>query len=207
MTDKREEKALRVVGQFASQLYESRRWQLHQMLLGLDIQPASEYQLLRSGEAQEWLHMARAGLGLIQLSSDPEVAKEQRGYVAQICQDLAEWLFATPIAGSYTYTIPESWYDTEMGSMWGAAYIWAAGDDLITIREAADLLGLTTQAIGMRIDRGIMRGWVDPSAPPQQGRRLVSRKDVLEELERLHAHVVREQEIAEALRGDPPPRP
>ena len=178
--EQKEQYAREVVSNFAQALWESRSWQLSQMLPGADVNslliergvrvPFREEWLSRGMEPQEWLLMARAGLGLV------EPTDENRAYVREIGQGLAEWLFATP--GSSTYEIPASWYETPMGALWAAALIWTEGDELITLKEAAELAGVSLPAISARVSRGTLRAFVNPLAPRHQGRKLVRRSDV-----------------------------
>lgn len=120
-------------------------------------------------EAQEWLALARYGAGL--------ATDEDPGEMYEICQSMAEWLFSIP--GTSAYTIPAEWYETPMGALWGMAFAKVQGDELITITQAAEIAGVSMQAIAQRIDRGTLTGYTDPSAPnPQKSRRLVRRSDV-----------------------------
>lgn len=187
MTDNEKEAYVRkVVADFSQEIWQSRSWQLSQMLIGADIshflmaagrhEPFSEEWLSQGLESQQWLLMARAGLGLVALPDDAEAAEMIRGEIYEICQGLAEWLFATP--GQSVYTIPDSWAEHPLGQLWHLAMVWLARDELITIAEAAKLAGVTTQAIHQRIAHGKLRAYIDPSAPAHQGRRLVRRQDV-----------------------------
>lgn len=54
----------------------------------------------------------------------------------------------------------------------------APADDLITISEAAALLGVSTQAISGRIARGELAAYEDPAEPNPRRRRRVRRADV-----------------------------
>ncbi len=119
-------------------------------------------------EPQEWLHLARYGAGLT--DADP-------GEMRDLCQALAEWLFAIP--GHGAYSVPDEWADTPMGALWWRALLRTEGDALITLREAADLSGLSLSALSQRVTRGSTRSWIDPGANVRQGRRLVRRSDVL----------------------------
>lgn len=120
--------------------------------------------------------MARAGLGLV------EPTDANRAEVREVCQSLAEWLFAIPGAGM-VYAIPDSWYESEMGALWAAALIWTEGDELVTQAGAARLLGLSPSTIASRIDRGQLQSFIDPSAPSRQGRRLVRRGDIIPQVD------------------------
>lgn len=164
-----EEKLKQTVGEFAAAVYQSRRWQIEQMLLGAQVPHATPDQLLNSGEAQEWLVMARAGSGLI------EWTDERAGYVYEICQSLAEWMFALPDHSAYH--IPDVWKDTTMGRLWWKAFLWAQKDELITIAEAAALAGVSVAAISQSKK---LEFFIDPDADKRQGKRLVRRKQVEE---------------------------
>ena len=59
------------------------------------------------------------------------------------------------------------------------AFTRVQGDELITMAQAAQIAGVTVQAIAGRIDRGALTAYTDPASPgPNQGRRLVRRSDV-----------------------------
>ena len=174
MTDNEKEAYVsKVVADFSQEIWQSRCWQISQMLIGADTshflmtagrhEPFSEEWLSRGLESQQWLLMARAGLGLVALPADVEAAEMLRGEIHEICQGLAEWLFATP--GQSVYTIPDSWTEHPLGQLWHLAMVWLARDELITIAEAAKRAGVTTQAIHQRIAHGKLSAYVDPSAP------------------------------------------
>lgn len=171
----REMRARTVVADFAAAFWRDRTWQMEQTLLDAQvalsgiIPPASDEWFARGLEPQAWLYMARAGLGLI------EPTDAARAVVHETCQSLAEWLFAVPGDG---HTIPDSWYETEMGGLWAAALLWAEGDELVTLAEASRLSGVPLTTLASRVERGSLRAYVDPTAAARQGRRLVRRRDV-----------------------------
>ena len=174
MTNDTQQQIHATVHTFTVAFLDSRAWQLGQTVAGLDAAineriPDTVYtgDLSATMQPQDWLHMALYGAGLA--DADP-------GEIHDVCQGMAEWLFAIP--GEAAYSIPDAWADSPMGALWWAALIRAEGDELITIAEAAMLAGVSTQAISTRISRGTLRGFVDPSAPSRQGRRLVRRSDV-----------------------------
>lgn len=167
------------VAQFAQQYIESLLWQSGQIapgadqneplraaLLALHRDPAEGLQ--HTMEGQEWLTMALYGAGLLD---------EDAGYMREICQGMAEWMFARP-GGFYTYDIPEMWANTPMGALWWLAILRTEGDELITLTEAAQIAGVTVQAISQRIQRGSLRAFTDPFAPERQGRQKVRRSEV-----------------------------
>lgn len=185
-TEEREAYARKVVGDFATEFWSDKAWQISQMLPFADLThllvqanvriPHGEEWLTMGMEPQQWLLMARAGLGLIEIPADPEASEMLKGEVYETCQGLVEWLFCPP--GTAFYTIPDEWASHPLGQLWHLAMIWLSGDDLITITEAAKLAGVTTQAIHGRIARGRLQTYTDPNAPAHQGRRLVRRSDV-----------------------------
>jgi hypothetical protein len=115
----------------------------------------------------DWLLVAQYGAG--EVDADP-------AYIVTACQEMARWLFQPPGAGHYS--IPEWWYDTEIGRLWSAAYVRASGNQLISISEAADMLGRSMQAVDGYIYRGRLQAYVDPREPNPQRRRRVARADV-----------------------------
>lgn len=161
-----------IIRQFLNQFWEDRCWQIEQTVLGATITPRHPGETLyQSGLAINLRDMARAALG--QRERNDVTVSETR----DICQQLAEWLFAAP-SGTYTYDIPDGFADTPIGGLWWSALLWCQGDELITVAEAAKLAGVTVQAISQRIERGTLRAFTDPTAPERQGRRLVRRSDV-----------------------------
>ena len=129
-------------------------WQLGQIVPGADDHPNVRNVLLKlhegpeglryTMEPQEWLTMALYGAG---------VRDEDAGEMREIFQSFAEWLFAIP--GSYQYEIPDGWANTDMGALWRQALLRTQGDDLVTIAQAAEIAGVTVQAMSQRVTRGI----------------------------------------------------
>lgn len=161
-----------IVENFTRQLWQDMTWRLGQMIPGADgkvILTGEQFAdpLRYMLEPQEWLTMAEYGAGLTE--GDPLE-------ILEICQSLAEWLFSIP--GESAYEIPAIWYTTELGSLWAAAFIRCQGDELITIAEAAQLAGVTVQAIAARLDRGTLKAYINPLADERQGRRLVRKSDI-----------------------------
>ncbi len=92
-------------------------------------------------------------------------------------QGLMEMLFAVPGQGS-AYEIPDRFWESELGQLVATAMLRIRGDELITIAEAAEIRGVSVQAMSQAIAAGRLRAYHDPSAPRRQGRRLVSRQEV-----------------------------
>lgn len=171
MSEYTPESVEKTVRQFAADYLERLRWQAGQMIPGADAAIAPEVWheniLERTMEPQEWLTMARYGAGL---------TDHDAGEIHDICQQMAEWLFAIP--GHAAYSIPDEWAETEMGRLWWMAIVRAEGDELITVTQAAEMLGISSNAVTDRISRGTLSAVINPSAKQRQGRRLVRRSDV-----------------------------
>lgn len=170
-----------IVRDFTREYIERRLlWQLGQIIPGADMHEQAQAvlqhlysdppaaSLRHTMEPQEWRTMAFYGAGLISAEADE---------INEICQGLAEWLFAVP-GGSYSYTIPDDWAEHPMGALWWNAIIRAQGDELITLSGAAEIAGVTVQAISQRIDAGSLRAYTNPAAGKRQGRQLVRRSDI-----------------------------
>lgn len=177
--DKKRAEIERIVREFTTRYVQDKLlWQLGQIVPGADQLPMVRQTLMTlyeggadalqyTMEPQEWLTMALYGAGVIEAD-----AKEMQ----EICQGMAEWLFALP--NQAQYDIPRYWAETDMGALWWQAAIRAQGDEMITIAEAAELAGVTVQAISQRISAGKLTGYINPLANERQGRRLVRRSDV-----------------------------
>lgn len=167
------------VAQFTQEFIQSLLWQCGQLSPGADqneplraalvaLYRDPDEGLQHTMEGQEWLTMALYGAGLLD---------EDAGYIREICQGLAEWMFARP-GMSYHYEIPAAWAEAPMGVLWWLAILRTEGDELITLTEAAQIAGVTVQAISQRILRGTLRTFTDPFAPERQGRQKVRRSEV-----------------------------
>lgn len=176
-TDEKLQQITQTIIEFTQQYFHDLTWRAGQLIPGLDgkiadATPAEAHAdpLKYMMEPQEWLVMAKAAVGLVENNED------NRGYVYEICQGLAEWLFSIP--GMSAYEIPKIWQEHPVGALWWSAFIWSQNDELITIAEAAKLAGVSVQAISQRIDRGKLEAFTDPLAKERQGKRLVKRSDV-----------------------------
>ena len=162
-----------IIRQFLDAFWQDRCWQIEQTVLGAQITPRHPGETLyQSGLAINLRDMARAATGDMPRN---EVTVSE---VRDVCQQLAEWLFAAP-GTAYTYHIPDDFADSDIGALWWQALLWCEGDELVTIAEAARLAGVSEQAISQRIQRGSLRGYTDPNAPERQGRKRVRRSDVM----------------------------
>lgn len=163
----------KIIKEFVTEYYHRRRWEIEQAFF-VSLPLLTEDKLAASPIADALADIARAAGGEIPHSDDGDV----EGIIYEAVQDVCERLFAPPgLVGCYM--IPPAFWETPIGEMLARALIWCQRDELITIRKAARLAGVTVQAISAAIDAGRLRAFTDPGAPRRQGRRLVRRNDIL----------------------------
>lgn len=93
--------------------------------------------------------------------------------VRRACQRLTDVLYGImPVP----YTVPDSFSTTPIGVIWWQALLWCERDELITLSEAASLIGVTVQAISSSRKLSF---FVNPTQKGRAGRRLVRRSEVL----------------------------
>ena len=154
--------------EFVQALWQHYRWHMQEQFGFHSLPPVVDYE--RAMITDTLAEIARTATGEV-------TGEDALSIVAEGIQGLCEMLFATPAAGN-TYMIPAYWWDTNLGQMVALALLRVRGDGLITMAEAAELRGVTVQAIAQALNSGRLRGYYDPAAPARQGRRLVSRQDV-----------------------------
>ena len=85
------------------------------------------------------------------------------------CAVFEAWLNGTPL----TQRTPEEFWNTPVGYLILRARLWAGQDRLISLKEAAELSGLSLSSLSQRISRGQMQFYRDPYEPnPQRARRI-----------------------------------
>jgi len=85
------------------------------------------------------------------------------------CDAFEAWLNQTPVA----HRTPEEFWDTPIGYIVLQARLWADQDQLISLKDAAELSGLSLSSLSQRISRGQMKFYRDPLEPnPQRVRRI-----------------------------------
>ncbi len=105
--------------------------------------------------------------------------------VEEAIDSICQALFAAP-GSPRRYTIPNSFWDTDLGQVIRQCQMWQRGDDLITFTEAAEIMwpDQDVQAARMRIkrmvERGELTGYTDPRASNPQHAARVSRLEVEE---------------------------
>lgn len=104
-----------------------------------------EESLDRTFLAGELALLARAAAG--------EVSREYSGEVAETLQDVAEFLFSQSF--SYSYPIPEGFWNLPLGQMFSRVQEWLRGEEeMISIAEAAQRAGVSIQAVSRAIRNG-----------------------------------------------------
>lgn len=158
--------------QFLRAHWEGARWEMQEQFGFHNLPLLSNEQLLHSMLADTVAEIARCAAGLMNGNQNT------LSIVAEGIQSIMESLFCRRSAGLYIYQVPEEFWGTPFGQMVAVARLHIANDELITIAQAAELLGVTTQAVSQAVNVGRLTAYVDPNAPAHQGRRLVSRRDV-----------------------------
>jgi DNA-binding MarR family transcriptional regulator len=166
------------IEQFVAAYYDRRKWELEQAFISttglLPVCPAED--ILTSALADQLGDIARAASGELAHSDDGWT----EGVLQECVQDLMERLFAAPTGILLTtYQISDAFWDTPIGQMVARALLWLRGDELITLSEAAELLGMSLPAVSQAVSSGRLRGYIDPDADgSNKGRRKVARSDV-----------------------------
>ncbi len=119
--------------------------------------------------ADTLLQIAKAAAG--------ETEHLDTGEVYECVQSLCEHLFAAPGIGA-AYRIPQEFWDAPIGQMVNLAFIWARGDELVTLSEAAEISGKSLSTLSQMISRGKLQSYPDPREPNPQKRNRLLRSDV-----------------------------
>lgn len=145
-------------------------------LTGEGFTPIPDEQLQASGMAWQLGYIARAAQG--ELPREDEEFHEE--HILDGVDDVLRCLFWPPGIGN-NYQIPETFWSHPLGGMLARAILWAREGDLITLQQAADLRGVTAQAISNAVRDGRLNAYINPDAPARQGRTLVSRQEIEEQ--------------------------
>lgn len=177
-TERTPERFRQMVREALLQYWQQRTWEIEQAVIGCQVgvpgpeglQPVLPEVLVNSALADSLAEIARAADG------EGPLPEQVAGEVQECIQDLCERLFSSPLLAGYE--IPEEFWETPLGAMTARALFRARGDELITITEAAELLGLTVSAVSQYLVRGQLTGYPDPWEPNPARRRRVLRSDV-----------------------------
>jgi hypothetical protein len=101
--------------------------------------------------------------------------------VMGMTQSIMETLYASPLEPSYT--IPDTFWTSELGQLVMQAQLWARGDELVTLTEAARVLRGSAETrdlvyVNDLIARGKLTRYLDPSESNPQRAGRVSRQQV-----------------------------
>jgi hypothetical protein len=119
--------------------------------------------LLSSEIGLRLAHIASACEGLLEWKPDTAAA------VVADCQAFQAWLNHAPI----THRTPDEFWATPVGYMVLRALMWAEQDQLISLRDAAEISGMSLSVLSQRISRGQIPGYRDPKEKnPQRARRI-----------------------------------
>ncbi|GAB4528694.1 MAG: hypothetical protein OHK0046_47890 [Anaerolineae bacterium] len=121
----------------------------------------------------------RDGIEQLCKAANGELQHDADGYLAmeimQITQDIAEMLYVSPMGD---YQIPDAFWKTTLGQLIIHAQLWAQGDKLITMSEAAHILRgvadvTTLNYIASLVKTGKLTRYADPcEANPQRASRV-----------------------------------
>jgi hypothetical protein len=85
------------------------------------------------------------------------------------CDAFEAWFNQSPVA----HRTPEEFHNTPIGYLVLQARLWADQDQLISLKDAAEMSGLSLSSLSQRISRGQMKFYRDPFEPnPQRARRI-----------------------------------
>jgi hypothetical protein len=145
--------------------WNKRRWEMQESFGFHNLPHLTDDQLLKLPIAGSIAEIARCAAG----EPVPE-------WIGEGIQSLMEALFSSSLLSSYH--IPPSFWGTPLGGMVGKAFARIRGDDLITISQAAEVLGVSISAVSNRVDRGHLQAYYDPEERNPQKRRRVLRSEV-----------------------------
>ena len=159
---------------FLALYWQGRKWEMQEGFGFHQLPILMEDDLRRTMLAESLSMIAHAAAGDFDRENEMLV-----GEIYEHIQDLMEYLFAPP-GLSMAYSIPNSFWESPLGSMVARAQVWLRGDELITLKEAAEIRGITIQAISQAVKAGRLTRYIDPDKPERQERTLVSRKEIEE---------------------------
>lgn len=165
------ESSKQAITEFLTAWWNDMTFQVSQTVAGAGMPPMDSEQLYNQMFGQELQAMAAAAEGLLERT--PVVAD----MILASVQSLCEWMWARPgmPAG---YTIPAEWWGTPVGNLALRAHLWASGDELITLSQAAEISGKSLSSLSQMVDRGKITGYVDPGENNRTKRSRVMRSEI-----------------------------
>jgi hypothetical protein len=162
---------LQTIHNFLDAYWFRRGWEIRETVAGVELPHVAPDVLHSNLLAQQLGDIAR-------MAADQWPDSQQaRDVVMESIQDLCERLFAAPGMPT-TYRIPAEFWGTPLGEMMARALARVRGDDLITITEAAEILGVGTAAISHRIASGDLTAIPDFNEANPRKRNRVLRSEI-----------------------------
>ena len=161
-----------IIRQFVDWLWDSRTAQLKTVYPTIILPPPFPPGLHSTPLTEDLHFMADAAAGL------EERTPESIAAVTATCTMIADWLFAAP-GIEHANEVPDAFSETPMGWLWWRANLWCLGDELISMTDAARMLGVNTNTINWRIRAGKLRHYLDPLSRQSQRHTLVLRSEIM----------------------------
>lgn len=171
IVDQTPEQYRKPIQQFLDEYWQRRTWEIEQTVLGVQVPNIQPETLYNSALADQLAEIARLAAGEMDVETAIDIG------VGKSIQDLCERLFTTPGTG-YSYRIPAEFWNTPIGTIIGKALFRLRGDELITMSEAAEILGIGLSALSNRVSRGDLQAYRDPDEPNPQRSTRVLRSEV-----------------------------
>ena len=137
------------------------------------------HDLAETGIHRQLAFIAQAAAGSLQHYSDDDEDLLEEQVLTDVADLVARLYYVPGIGTTDDVDVPAVFWEHPLGEMCARALLWALEGELITLQEAADLVGVTPQAVRGAIAAGRIAGYVDPDAPKRQKHTLVKRADVL----------------------------
>ncbi len=128
-----------------------------------------------SSDVPEDLLATPAGQKLLTIAQAGQPGAD-RAEIADCISDILAALFGAP--GEAEYSVPPEFWETAIGALIAAAQVWAWGDELVSMTEAAKISGKSLSALSQMVDRGRLRCYPDPAEKNPQKRNRLLRSEV-----------------------------
>ena len=100
--------------------------------------------------------------------------------ILDFIRSILMYLYAPRISSlADQYSIPDEFWRTMVGRLIAKALSRLHGNELLTIKEAAQLARVSMATVSIALDTGKLTAYIDPTARKRQRRRKVLRSDVL----------------------------
>ena len=109
-----------------------------------------------------------------------ETGEGESQIILDCIQSILMHLYAPRISSlADQYSVPDEFWRTKVGRLMAKALSRLHGNELLTIKEAAQLAGVSTATVSIALDTGKLTAYIDPAARTHQRRRKVLRSEVL----------------------------